>query len=152
MTNSQRLATVRACLLRWLATSRADGTSRDPSDIDNEIVRESILIRDEFYCGRQFHTATHRAVWFIEEDQLKIYDRDGEHICSLSGEEIDSGASLPMPSAVLTRPKPGGEPAVIKISEVSHAAEVEATHVDSSTGDGESGKNGESDSEIRRAA
>jgi len=82
MTNSQRLAIVRACLQAWLhEQGETDG---------NPIVRESILIRNEFYCGRQFHSANHRAVWFIEEDQLKIYDPQGQVVASLSGDEIDS--------------------------------------------------------------
>ncbi len=86
MTNSQRLATVRARLIQWLA-DRANRLNH-PSAPTSPIVRESILIRDEFYCGRRFHTADHQAVWFIEEDELKIYRSSGQLECVLSGEEI----------------------------------------------------------------
>ncbi len=85
MTNSQRLAIVRTCLRQWLQ-EREEGRATEP------ILRESILIRNEFYRGRQFHTSRHRAVWFIEEDQLKIYDDQGEVVAVMTGEEIDSSA------------------------------------------------------------
>jgi hypothetical protein len=91
MTNSQRLATVRACLLQWLAKQRDPGES--PVDPDHPITQESILIRDEYYCGRRFHTAEHQAVWFIEEDELKIYRNTGELECVLTGREISENAA-----------------------------------------------------------
>ena len=74
MTNSQRLATVRARLLRWLAE---EGGAETPAENGKLILSESILIRGEFYCGRRFQTATHHAVWFIEENEIKFYDGDG---------------------------------------------------------------------------
>jgi hypothetical protein len=53
------------------------------------ILRESILIRDEFFVGRRFFANAHHAVWFIEEDQLKIYQSDTrEVVCVFTGEEI----------------------------------------------------------------
>ncbi len=39
--------------------------------------RESILIQDGYYCGRRFECNGLKAIWFVEEDQVKIYDRDG---------------------------------------------------------------------------
>ena len=87
MTNSQRLATVRACFLAWLAAEQKGVAT--PGDSERVIVRESILIRNEFYCGRRFHTAGYHAVWFIEEDELKIYRHSGELACVLSSEQID---------------------------------------------------------------
>jgi hypothetical protein len=87
MTNSQRLATVRTRLLQWLAEE--EGGTVTPRDSENGILRESILIRKEFYCGRSFHTAAHQAVWFIEEDELKIYRNNGELLCVLSGDQIN---------------------------------------------------------------
>ena len=44
-------------------------------DCDN--LEEMILIRDGFYCGRRFRVDGHQAVWFCEENELKIYDGDG---------------------------------------------------------------------------
>ena len=41
--------------------------------------RESILIRDEIYCGRRFEVDGAYAVWFLEEDEIKFYQAiDGE--------------------------------------------------------------------------
>ena len=51
------------------------------------------MIRDEFYCGRRFHAAAHHAVWFIEEDELKIYRNTGELECVLTGPEISDNAA-----------------------------------------------------------
>ena len=35
---------------------------------------ESILIRDGYYCGRRFRLGELEAIWFVDEDQLKVYD------------------------------------------------------------------------------
>ena len=40
-------------------------------------IQEAILIRDGFYCGRRFQCGELQAVWFVEEDQLKIYNQEG---------------------------------------------------------------------------
>ena len=40
-------------------------------------IEEAILIRDGFYCGRRFQCGELKAVWFVEEDQLKIYNQEG---------------------------------------------------------------------------
>ena len=82
MTNSQRLATVRHRLQQWIAEA-GEGDANEP------IIREAILIRDEFYVGRRFYTESHHAVWFIEEDELKIFGPDGQLACVLSQEDID---------------------------------------------------------------
>lgn len=68
MTNSQRLSAVRQQLQTWFTAQ----SSTQPWEI-----RESILIREGFYCGRRFDFAGYRAVWFVEEDQVKIYGPDG---------------------------------------------------------------------------
>ncbi len=89
MTNSQRLATVRDCLVRWLADQSSQMTTDGSVGMQpNPILGESILIRDGFYCGRRFHLAEHRAVWFLEEDVLKIYSHSGELECVLASEQI----------------------------------------------------------------
>jgi hypothetical protein len=90
MTNSQRLATIRARFLRWLADQGV--ADPGPEDSLHGILRESILIRDEIYCGRRFHTASHQAVWFIEEDVLKIYQKTGELACVFTGDQINLAA------------------------------------------------------------
>ena len=43
----------------------------------SEAICESILIRDGHYCGRRFDCAGCYAVWFIEENEVKLYDRQG---------------------------------------------------------------------------
>jgi len=85
MTNSQRLAVVRNHLSRWIAG--VSGRSLQENG-DSGIVSESMLIRDGFFCGRCFHANGFRAVWFIEEDELKIYAADGKLQRVFSGTEI----------------------------------------------------------------
>ncbi|MBW3598815.1 MAG: hypothetical protein KY475_16255 [Planctomycetes bacterium] len=46
------------------------------ADADAEMV-ETILIRDGYFCGRRFECDGFTAVWFVEENELKIHDRDG---------------------------------------------------------------------------
>ncbi|GEM_PF-734073 len=70
MTNSQRLAAVRERLRAWYEARTQHAET--PWEI-----AESILIRDGFYCGRTFRFADFRAVWFLEEEQVKIYDTAG---------------------------------------------------------------------------
>jgi hypothetical protein len=81
MTNSQRLATVRDCLVMWIAQQTGS---------TDTIASESILIRDDFYCGRRFRTANYTAVWFTEQDELKIYRVDGGLQCVLVADQIDA--------------------------------------------------------------
>jgi len=38
---------------------------------------ESILLNDGYYCGRRFEYDGLNAIWFIEENEIKYYDRDG---------------------------------------------------------------------------
>lgn len=82
MTNSQQLAVVRGMLRDWYS-ARCGAPLED--------VSEAILIHDGFYCGRKFGFKDHRAVWFFEEQELKIYSADGTFLESCSLED----ASLP---------------------------------------------------------
>ena len=45
---------------------------------------EAMLIRDGYFCGRRFSGGGYEAVWFIEENQIKFYDREGSLLESLS--------------------------------------------------------------------
>lgn len=81
MTNSQRLATVRECFVTWITNQ---------TGASEAIESESILIRDEFYCGRRLRTTSHHAIWFTEEDELKIFRIDGGLQCVLASDEIDA--------------------------------------------------------------
>ncbi|MEM8670796.1 MAG: hypothetical protein AAGG48_24930 [Planctomycetota bacterium] len=98
MTNSQRLAIVRACLQQWLQDNDENHSGSSP------ILRESILVRNDFFCGRQFHSEAHRAVWFIEEDQLKIYDQDRRVVAVFEGHQIDE--AIEMEPRILKLPEP----------------------------------------------
>jgi hypothetical protein len=42
-----------------------------------EQMSEHILIRNDLYCGRRFRCGELQAVWFIEEDEIKVYGPDG---------------------------------------------------------------------------
>lgn len=119
MTNSQRLATVRAHLLRWLqenvapkqlesdtALVVANDTVEDQGQVEvaenpadsngdcTQIISESILIRDGFYAGRTFEASAQgesfRATWFMEPDELKIHASGGVIVAVFQGDEIPS--------------------------------------------------------------
>lgn len=60
------------------------------------ITGESILVRDEFYCGRRFRAEQFHAIWFIEEDQLKIFRRSGQWLQTMSAAEIDAACEDPV--------------------------------------------------------
>lgn len=40
-------------------------------------ISEHILIRGETYCGRRFQCGELEAIWFVEEDEIKIYGANG---------------------------------------------------------------------------
>ncbi len=95
MTNSQRLATVRAALEHWLSCRDAERDENQQAKNDSHETRgktESLLIRGGFYCGRRFDFGSHQAIWFLEEDQIKIHDQDGRILCTMSSNEIDRWA------------------------------------------------------------
>jgi hypothetical protein len=46
----------------------------------DDSIRESILIRDGLYCGRRFETSAGYAIWFVEENQVKIFESAGRVI------------------------------------------------------------------------
>jgi len=83
MTNSQRLSSVRGALRMWIAERHPDRTD------DTEPASEAMLIRDGFFCGRRFRFQNYHAVWFLEEDELKIRDLDGNAVALLGTVEID---------------------------------------------------------------
>jgi hypothetical protein len=44
---------------------------------DEDAPRQSLLIRDGNYCGRRFEAHHGHALWFFEEDQIKVFGADG---------------------------------------------------------------------------
>ncbi len=51
---------------------------------------EAMLIRDGYFCGRRFTSDGLQAVWFIEENEVKFYDRDGAivEVLELTAENV----------------------------------------------------------------
>ena len=80
-----RLSQVRSCVERIAAEGDREGAG---------ILKETFLIRDNFYCGRSFETETLRAVWFHEENELKVHDREsGSLVRVLRGDDIPALAA-----------------------------------------------------------
>jgi hypothetical protein len=49
---------------------------------------ETILIRDGYYCGRRFECDGLSAVWFVEEGQVKFYQRDGSVVTTCTVDDL----------------------------------------------------------------
>ncbi len=52
--------------------------------------RETMLIRDGYFCGRRFTSDGLQAVWFIEENEVKFYERNGAivEVLELTAESV----------------------------------------------------------------
>ncbi len=50
-------------------------------------LNEHLLVRDELYCGRRFSVDGLQAIWFVEEDQIKIRAADGTVVRVMSIED-----------------------------------------------------------------
>ena len=64
-------------------------------DVDE--ICESVLIRGDYYCGRRFRGDGLQAVWFIEEGQIKVHNRDGDVARVLSVPDIKTAAPQQTP-------------------------------------------------------
>lgn len=62
-------------------------------------ISENILIRDEMYCGRRFQCGELHAIWFVEEDEIKIYGENGALERVTSASEALSSAPLTLSKA-----------------------------------------------------
>jgi hypothetical protein len=51
---------------------------------ETESLRETILISQGLYCGRKFECAGFHAVWFVEEDELKLFGASGQLLLATS--------------------------------------------------------------------
>ncbi|RMF39556.1 MAG: hypothetical protein D6753_13580 [Planctomycetota bacterium] len=60
---------------------------RDLGAENVEAMRETMLIRNGMYCGRRFQCGTYQAIWFIEEDELKLFGPCGDVLRTLSASE-----------------------------------------------------------------
>jgi hypothetical protein len=57
-------------------------------------VEETFLIRDGFYVGHRFDFDGLQAIWFIEEHELKVYDRAGQLVDALELAEPDESREV----------------------------------------------------------
>ena len=73
-------------------------------------VRESILIRQGCYCGRRFECDGLSAVWFEEEDELKLYHRDGLVAVALKQPLATDARVMSEPTIVPLRRPDGNTP------------------------------------------
>lgn len=56
---------------------------------------ETILVRDSLYCGRRFSCDGWRAVWFVEERNVKFFDADGRFRESLDLDALPDETAAP---------------------------------------------------------
>jgi hypothetical protein len=66
-----------------------------------EAPRESVLIKNGYYCGHRFESEEFQAVWFLEEDQIKFFGRDGSlvHVLCPASVAIERSDSAPAKAA-----------------------------------------------------
>ncbi len=81
MTNAQQLETVRTYLETWFSQSHPN---------QKWSVTESILIRGGHYCGRRFAFDPYSAIWFVEENELKVFAANGEVVLSHDFNKLDA--------------------------------------------------------------
>ena len=102
MTNSQRQSMARRCFLHWIGEQGGSESALAPqndlrkeTDVSNQdlILREGMVIREDYFLGRRFVTESFNAIWFIEEDQLKIFDDSGKVLQVMQREEINQYAA-----------------------------------------------------------
>jgi hypothetical protein len=103
----------------WIAERHPDRSD------DTEPASEAMLIRDGFFCGRRFRFQNYHAVWFLEEDELKIRDLQGNAVVLLGSEEIDR---LARSWDEATSASDGGEVRTLSIA--SHLAAQEDSRSD----------------------
>jgi hypothetical protein len=65
-------------------------------------IHEAILIRQGLYCGRRFECDGGTAVWFIEENQIKFYDRSGALACVTTAPGVEE---VTVPATSLISPR-----------------------------------------------
>ncbi|TWT98984.1 hypothetical protein [Neorhodopirellula pilleata] len=113
MTPSQQLARARTCVRIFFAEGQTDKNEVNgglPTDSDAEF-RESVFICEGFYRGRRFRSPSMTAVWFAEEDELKIHTIGGELVVSLDAQAMDELAEQTKPDVLPMRPNRPAEPA-----------------------------------------
>jgi hypothetical protein len=56
---------------------------RNGGDESSSLMLETTLIRDGAYCGRKFSLFGYSIIWFIDEQQIKLFDQNGSLLQSM---------------------------------------------------------------------
>lgn len=70
---------------------------------DTTHLRETLLIRDGLFCGRKFQCHDHHVVWFMEENEIKIFGPDGRLLLASTPEQCLLRAESSVASEPLRR-------------------------------------------------
>ena len=62
-----------------------------------ELTRETLLIREGHYCGHRYESDELSAVWFLEEDEIKVFGENGGLLLVLQPSQ--SPSSIPQRAA-----------------------------------------------------
>ncbi len=110
MTPSQKLSRARNCVLAFC---------REQFPGETIELRDSVFICNEFYRGRRFRSEQISAVWFTEEDQVKIHAPDGTCLATWDADEL---AERVQGCQAETLPMPSTRPSVMPQEEIRRAA------------------------------
>lgn len=65
----------------------------------SSLMLETTLIRDGAYCGRKFTLSGYSIIWFIDEQQIKLFGQNGSLLQSMSLQDFCMGIpSIPIPA------------------------------------------------------
>jgi len=87
MGNVQRLDRIRSLIRQ---------TFVELGGLADQLPRETMLIRNGFFCGRRFDIDGLQAVWFTEEDEIKFFGRSGSlaRVIALEPESVGRPCEL----------------------------------------------------------
>jgi hypothetical protein len=68
-----------------------DFVFRNGGDESSSLMLETTLIRDGAYCGRKFSLSGYSIIWFIDEQQIKLFGQSGSLLQSMSLRDFFSG-------------------------------------------------------------
>jgi hypothetical protein len=74
---------LRTALVNFLNQSAPETISLH-GDSEEFLIKESLMLKQGMYCGRKFTAQNHQLVWFIEENQIKLNDAQGQLLVSTS--------------------------------------------------------------------
>ncbi|TWU16222.1 hypothetical protein [Allorhodopirellula heiligendammensis] len=118
MTPSQKLTRARNCVHAYCQDHFPNETIE---------LRDSVFISEEFYRGRRFRCDQLTAIWFAEEDQLKIHSPDGACIASWGAAEMAEQIERfkkPDPIEDVDSERPSTLPMIAPVAQPQTQAEV----------------------------